>query len=131
MMSISKAKQVAKAPQQYSTQELDDALTAIVESDALTEQQVTNLQQKIDPELRSRLTAAPAPSPVMPGNCDHKFRVVNGRTSKVVLETESWYEAADCQTSNNQQETAVGYEPCYTLWVVDADGLATKIQTQL
>lgn len=55
MMSISKAKQVAKAPEQYSTQELDDALTAIVDCDRLTEQQVSNLQANIDPALRARL----------------------------------------------------------------------------
>lgn len=55
-MSITKAKLVAKNPEAYTTQELDDALTAIVESDRLSETQVTNLQNKIDPVLRSRLS---------------------------------------------------------------------------
>lgn len=55
MMTLTKAKAVAKAPETYSTAELDDALTVIVESDRLSEVQVTNLQNKIDPVLRARL----------------------------------------------------------------------------
>lgn len=62
---------------------------------------------------------------------DHLFRVVNGRSGAVVLETRSWYEAADCQYENNRQETAVGYDPCFGMWLVDNDGTAVQVQTQL
>lgn len=55
-MSLARAKAVAKNPEACTTQELDDALTAIVDSDRLSETQVTNLQNKIDPVLRSRLS---------------------------------------------------------------------------
>jgi hypothetical protein len=54
-MSITQAKAVAKNPTAYSTAELDDALTAILDCDRLSETQVTNLQRKIDPVLRARL----------------------------------------------------------------------------
>ena len=54
-MSLNKAKAVAKDPESYSTEELDDALTVIVEDDRLTEKQVTRLQAAIDPVLRARL----------------------------------------------------------------------------
>ena len=56
MMTLTKAKQIAKNPESFSTQELDDALTVIVEDDRLSETQVTNLQNKIDPVLRNRLS---------------------------------------------------------------------------
>lgn len=62
MMSLSKAKAVAKDPEAFTTQELDDALTTIVESDRLTETQVSNLQNKIDPVLRARLYFGGIPS---------------------------------------------------------------------
>jgi hypothetical protein len=55
MMSLTKAKAVAKNPEAYTAQELDDALTAIVDSDMLTEAQVTSLQNRIDPVLRARI----------------------------------------------------------------------------
>lgn len=54
-MSLTQAKAVAKDPSAYSIEDLDDALTTIVDSDRLSETQVTNLQNKIDPVLRSRL----------------------------------------------------------------------------
>lgn len=54
MMSLDKAKAIAKLPEAFSTQELDDALTVIVEDDRLTEAQVTKLQAPIDRELRTR-----------------------------------------------------------------------------
>jgi hypothetical protein len=57
-MSLTKAKAVAKNPDAYSTAELDDALTVIVEDDRLTEAQVTRLQNRIDPVLRARLSDA-------------------------------------------------------------------------
>jgi hypothetical protein len=55
MMSLTKAKAVAANPSAYSTAELDDALTVIVEDDRLSEAQVTRLQAKIDPVLRARI----------------------------------------------------------------------------
>lgn len=55
MMSLTKAKAIAKNPAAYSVEELDDALTTIVDSPDLTEAQVTRLQAKIDPMLRSKL----------------------------------------------------------------------------
>jgi len=55
MMSLTKAKIVARNPNAYSTAELDDALTVIVEDDRLTEAQVTRMQAAIDPVLRARL----------------------------------------------------------------------------
>jgi hypothetical protein len=55
-MSLTRAKAVAKDPENCTTEELDDALTTIVESDRLSETQVTNLQNKIDPVLRRRIT---------------------------------------------------------------------------
>lgn len=54
-VSLTKAKQIAKDPDAYSTRELDEALTTIVESDRLSEKQVSNLQAKIDPVLRDRI----------------------------------------------------------------------------
>jgi hypothetical protein len=57
MMSLTRAKAVAAHPSEYSTGELDDALTVIVDSPDLTEAQVTRLQAKIDPELRRRIEA--------------------------------------------------------------------------
>jgi hypothetical protein len=74
--------------------------------------------------------AVPDDAPVA-AEPDHRFRVVDGRTSRVVLETASWHEAADCQYDNNRQETAVGYDPCFSLWVLDNDGNTTRIQSQL
>ena len=62
---------------------------------------------------------------------DHCFKVVNGRTGDSVLVTDSWNEAANCQYRNNEAETSVGYPPVFTLWIVDNDGIATKIQTQI
>jgi hypothetical protein len=59
MMSLTKAKAIAKDPEAYSPQELDDPLTVIVESDRLTERQVTRLQALIDPVLRSRTSKPP------------------------------------------------------------------------
>ncbi len=55
-VSLSRAKAIAKAPEAATTDELDAALTAIVDSDRLSETQVSNLQAKIDPVLRSRLS---------------------------------------------------------------------------
>jgi hypothetical protein len=57
MMSVSliKAKAIARTPEAYSTEELDDALTRIVEDDRLSEAQVTRLQAAIDPVLRARI----------------------------------------------------------------------------
>ncbi len=57
MMSLTKAKAIAKNPQVYTAPELDDALTTIVDSPDLTEAQVTKLQAKIDPVLRALTTA--------------------------------------------------------------------------
>jgi hypothetical protein len=55
MMSLTMAKAIARHPDTYSSAELDDALTVIVEDDRLTEAQVTRLQAKIDTVLRKRL----------------------------------------------------------------------------
>lgn len=55
MMSLTKAKAVAKNPTAYDVEELHDALTTILDSDRLTEQQVANLQAKIDPVMRCRM----------------------------------------------------------------------------
>lgn len=54
-MSLTKAKAVAKNPEAYTIEELDDALTVIVEDDRLTEAQVTRMQARIDPVLRARI----------------------------------------------------------------------------
>lgn len=54
-VSLIKAKAIARTPEAYSTEELDDALTTIVEDDRLSEAQVTRLQARIDPVLRARL----------------------------------------------------------------------------
>lgn len=61
MMSLTKAKTVAKTPEAFSTEELDDAMTAILESDRLSETQVTNLLNKIDPVMRARLSVPAVP----------------------------------------------------------------------
>jgi hypothetical protein len=55
MMSLIKAKAIARTPEAYTTEELDDALTVIVEDDRLSEAQVTRLQGCIDPVLRARI----------------------------------------------------------------------------
>jgi hypothetical protein len=57
MMSLTKAKAVAKNPELYTAPELDEALTTIVDSPDLTEAQVTRLQGKIDPVLRALIAA--------------------------------------------------------------------------
>lgn len=57
MMSLTKAKQVARNPEAYSIEELDDALTVIVDDDRLTAAQVTRMQAAIDPVLRKRIDA--------------------------------------------------------------------------
>ena len=62
---------------------------------------------------------------------DHSFKVVNGRTGKTALETPNWNDAANCQYRNNEAETRVGYPPVFTLWIVDQDGIETKVQSQL
>lgn len=54
-MSFTKAKAVAKDPESYSIEELDEALDFIVNDYRLTEAQVTKMQAKIDPVLRARL----------------------------------------------------------------------------
>ena len=54
-VSLIKAKAIARTPEAYSTEELDDALTRIVEDDRLSEAQVTRLQARIDPVLRARI----------------------------------------------------------------------------
>lgn len=58
VMSLSKARAVARNPEAYTTQELDDALTVIVDDDRLSEAQVTRLQNRIDPVLRARIDHA-------------------------------------------------------------------------
>jgi hypothetical protein len=55
VMSLSKARAVARDPEAYSNEELDAALTTIVEDDRLSEAQVTRLQGRIDPVLRARI----------------------------------------------------------------------------
>jgi len=60
MMSLTKAKIVAKNPNAYSNAELDEALTVIVGDDRLTEAQVTRMQAAIDPVLRARTCTHPA-----------------------------------------------------------------------
>jgi hypothetical protein len=60
VMSLSKARAVARDPEAYSNEELDAALTTIVEDDRLSEAQVTRMQAKIDPVLRARITKAGA-----------------------------------------------------------------------
>lgn len=57
-MSLTRAKAVAKDPAAHTTEELDDALTVIVDDDRLSEAQVTKLQSAIDPVLRSRIAGA-------------------------------------------------------------------------
>lgn len=59
---------------------------------------------------------------------DHKFKVSNGT---VRFESESFREAADYQYEQNRANTAVGYEPNYTLWLVDSDGIEVIVKTQL
>jgi hypothetical protein len=54
-VSLIKAKAIARTPEAYTTEELDDALTRIVEDDRLSEAQVTRLQARIDPVLRARI----------------------------------------------------------------------------
>ena len=54
-VSLIKAKAIARTPEAYSIEELDDALTRIVEDDRLSEAQVTRLQARIDPVLRARI----------------------------------------------------------------------------
>lgn len=54
-MNLSLARRIAKDPESFSTRELDDALTFIVDCDKLSEKQVSNLQAKIDPTLRKRI----------------------------------------------------------------------------
>lgn len=61
---------------------------------------------------------------------DHSFKVYDG-LGKVVLVTDSWNEAANCQYRNNELQSRVGYEPNFTLWIVDNDIVETKIQSQL
>lgn len=56
-MSLTKARAVAKDPESFTTQELDDALTVFVDDDRLTAVQVTALQARIDPVLRARIAA--------------------------------------------------------------------------
>lgn len=55
-ISLSKAKAMAKNPGAYGTPELHEALDVIVNDDRLTETQVTNLQNKIETALRTRVT---------------------------------------------------------------------------
>lgn len=62
---------------------------------------------------------------------DHSFRVVNSRTGKLILETESWYEAADRQYSENRAEQAEGFQPDVRLWLVDADDRQCIVETQI
>lgn len=59
-MSLSKARAVARNPEAHTTEELDAALTTIVDDDRLSERQVTLLQNRIDPVLRARIDAAKA-----------------------------------------------------------------------
>lgn len=54
-VSLTKAKAIARHPEAYTIEELDDALTVIVEDDRLTEAQVIRMQRSIDPVLRRRL----------------------------------------------------------------------------
>jgi hypothetical protein len=60
-MSLTRAKAVAKDPEAFSVEELDEALSTIVDSDRLSERQVTNLQNKIDPILRAKVEATKKP----------------------------------------------------------------------
>ena len=65
MMSLTKAKAIARTPDAYTTEELDEALTVIVEDDRLTEAQVTALQARIDPVLRARINRSRSMSALM------------------------------------------------------------------
>lgn len=76
MMSLSRAKKVAANPENYSIEELDDALTTIVDSPDLTERQVTRLQAKIDPVLRARIDAR-ADACTHPEDRQHSDRETN------------------------------------------------------
>ena len=62
---------------------------------------------------------------------DHSFRVSNSRTGKLVLETESWYEAAEAQYRANTEERAEGHPPMVRIWLVDIDDVACIVQSQL
>lgn len=55
-MTLTEAKRIAKSPDSYTTQQLDDAMTVILEDDRLSETQVTNLLNKIDPVIHQRIT---------------------------------------------------------------------------
>ena len=54
-MTLTEAQQIAKNPEAYTLKELDDAMTVILEDDRLTETQVTNLLNKIDPVMQRRI----------------------------------------------------------------------------
>lgn len=62
---------------------------------------------------------------------DHSFKVSNSRTGKLLLETESWLEAADAQYRANTEERAEGFQPMVRLWLVDIDGAECIVQTQI
>lgn len=62
---------------------------------------------------------------------DHRFRVRHGHTGNVAYEGESFIEACNVQYRENRQESAVGYEPLWTLWIIDADDNAMIVKTQL
>lgn len=57
-MTLTEAKRIAKSPADYTTEQLDDAMTFILDSDRLSETQVTNLLAGIDREMRARIDAA-------------------------------------------------------------------------
>ena len=53
-MTVTEVRRIAKNPDAYSTAVLAEALDFILECDSLTETQVTNLQNKIEPNFRAR-----------------------------------------------------------------------------
>lgn len=54
IFSVAAAKRVAANPTDYTTEQLHAAMDLAINSEAFTEVQLTNLQNKIEAELKSR-----------------------------------------------------------------------------
>jgi hypothetical protein len=57
---------------------------------------------------------------------DHSFKVVNHYGDSVLI-TESWMEASSRYFRENDSLVNVGYEPNYTLWIVESNGDEYKL----
>jgi hypothetical protein len=58
-ISLTQAKKIAANPSAYTMEELDDALTAVLDSDRLSETQCSNLTAKIEAGMKAQLTPKP------------------------------------------------------------------------